>query len=101
MKFSELFSTHKPLIACIHLLSLPGSPRYGGSMKKIIETAVREAEIFSKNGIDGLIVENFRELKQKVEKEDNKFDCVFIEVFKWEIEENQIKLINALIDVDF
>ena len=61
MKFSELFSTHKPLIACIHLLALPGSPRYGGSMKKIIETAVREAEIFSKNGIDGLIVENFRD----------------------------------------
>jgi hypothetical protein len=61
MKFSELFSSHKPLIACIHLLALPGSPGYGGSMKKIIETAVQEAEIFSKNGIDGLIVENFRD----------------------------------------
>jgi predicted TIM-barrel enzyme len=56
MKFSELFSTQKPLIACIHLLALPSSPRYGGSMKKIIETAVREAEVFSKNGIDSLIV---------------------------------------------
>jgi len=26
MKFEELFNTVKPLIACIHLMALPGSP---------------------------------------------------------------------------
>jgi uncharacterized protein len=61
MKFKDIFSTEKSLIACIHLLALPGSPRFDGSMKKIIDTAVREAEIFSQFGIDGLIVENFRD----------------------------------------
>jgi hypothetical protein len=61
MKFNELFTTPKPLIACIHLLPLPGSPRYGGSMKEIVETAVREAAIFNQYGCDGLIVENFRD----------------------------------------
>jgi membrane complex biogenesis BtpA family protein len=61
MKFSELFTSGKPLIACIHLQSLPGSPGYEGSMKKIIESALEEATLFSKYGIDGLIIENFRD----------------------------------------
>jgi uncharacterized protein len=61
MKYSDLFISVKPLIACIHLLPLPGSPRYGGSMQKIIESAIIEATIFSHFGVDGLIVENFRD----------------------------------------
>lgn len=61
MKYNDLFQTRKPLIACIHLASLPGSPGYEGSMKKVIDSALWEAEIFNKYGIDGLIVENFRD----------------------------------------
>ncbi len=61
MTFNDLFKNKKPLIGCIHLLALPGAPGYQGSMKKVIETAVREAEIFYKYGIDGLIIENFRD----------------------------------------
>lgn len=61
MNFNDLFPIRKPLIACIHLDSLPGSPGYEGSMKKVIESAIWEAAIFNKYGIDGLIVENFRD----------------------------------------
>lgn len=61
MNFKDLFPTRKPLIGCIHLAPLPGSPGYAGSMKKVIETAVWEAELFNKYEIDGLIVENFRD----------------------------------------
>jgi membrane complex biogenesis BtpA family protein len=61
MDFKGLFPKTKPLIACIHLLSLPGSPGYAGSMKTIIKAALDEAKLFNKYAVDGLIVENFRD----------------------------------------
>ena len=62
MAFNDLFSAPTPLIACIHLLPLPGSPRYAGNMREVYETALAEAEIFTRYPIDGLIVENFRDM---------------------------------------
>lgn len=62
MTFQELFTTPRPLIACIHLLPLPGSPRYGGSMRAVYDTALAEAELLARYPIDGLIVENFRDM---------------------------------------
>lgn len=61
MKFSDVFRTPKLLLACIHLLPLPGAPHYAGSMKEVYERAFAEAAIFSRSGIDALIVENFRD----------------------------------------
>jgi len=61
MKFNDIFSNKKPIIACIHLQALPGSPNYDGDINAIYDQAIAEAEIFQKNGIDGLIVENFRD----------------------------------------
>jgi hypothetical protein len=61
MKFQEIFPAPKPLLACIHLLPLPGAPLYGGSMAEVYERALEEAGIFEQNGVDGLIVENFRD----------------------------------------
>jgi uncharacterized protein len=61
MAFRDLFTAPKPLIACIHLMPLPGSPRYAGSMREVYATALAEAEIFARHPIDGLIVENFRD----------------------------------------
>jgi membrane complex biogenesis BtpA family protein len=62
MTFQDLFPSPKPLIACLHLLPLPGAPRYTGSMRPVYETALAEAEIFTRYPIDGLIVENFRDV---------------------------------------
>ena len=61
MKFKELFKAPKPLIACIHLMPLPGSPRYGGRMREVYDTALSEVETFKRHSVDGLIVENFRD----------------------------------------
>lgn len=61
MTFQSLFPSPKPLIACLHLLPLPGSPRYGGSMDPVYDTALAEAEIFARYGVEGFIVENFRD----------------------------------------
>ena len=61
MDFKDLFPTRKPVIACIHLLPLPGAPRYQGNMRQVYDTALAEAAIFQRYPIDGLIVENYRD----------------------------------------
>lgn len=61
MDFKTLFPARKPLIACIHLLPLPGSPCYTGQMRAVYDTALAEVAIFQRYPIDGLIVENFRD----------------------------------------
>ncbi|MFQ5636792.1 MAG: BtpA/SgcQ family protein [bacterium] len=61
MQFQDLFKSKKPLISCIHLMPLPGAPRYTGSMSQVIDTALTEVEIFNRYQVDGLIVENFRD----------------------------------------
>jgi len=62
MNFNTLFKSPKPLIACIHLMPLPGSPRYPGNMNEVYDTALREMDIFKRYKVDGLIVENFRDM---------------------------------------
>ncbi len=61
MKFQELFPNKKPVIGCIHLLALPGAPAYDGDPNKIFEVALAETEIYKIHGVDGLIIENFRD----------------------------------------
>lgn len=56
-----LFSHPCPVLAVIHLLPLPGAPRYAGEMQQVYEQALQEAEIFARQGVDGLIVENFQD----------------------------------------
>lgn len=60
--FQELFKTSKPVIGCIHLLPLPGSPLYSGNMKDIFDRALRETELYQELGVHGLIVENFGDI---------------------------------------
>ena len=62
MNYNDLFPNKKPLIGCIHLLSLPGSPEYSGEMKNILKQALIETEIFKSHKVDGLIIENFRDM---------------------------------------
>jgi membrane complex biogenesis BtpA family protein len=59
MGYKQLFPSTFPVIGCIHLLPLPGSPRYRGDTAMIIQQAVKEAEILEEEGVNGLIIENF------------------------------------------
>jgi hypothetical protein len=59
--FRDLFGAEKPVIGCIHLLPLPGSPLYGGAMENIYRKAQEEAETLVRYGVHGLIIENFRD----------------------------------------
>ncbi len=55
----DIFRCDKPLIGVIHLLPLPGSPRYGLSFKEICDRALSDAEAYSSGGMDGIILENY------------------------------------------
>lgn len=55
----DLFAAPKPLIGMVHLLPLPGSPGFAGSLDAVVERAVADAILLQEAGFDGLIVENF------------------------------------------
>lgn len=64
--FEKLFGKKLPIIGVVHLQPLPGAPRYENmSVKEISSLAVEEARVMVENGIDGLIVENFRDMMFK------------------------------------
>ena len=52
-------SISKPLIGMLHLLPLPGSPRFGGEIAAVMESLLRDAEALVEGGVHGLILENF------------------------------------------
>jgi membrane complex biogenesis BtpA family protein len=55
----RLFGRAKPLIGDIHLLPLPGTPRYRDhTVEDIVRRAVADARAYSNGGMDGVIVEN-------------------------------------------
>ncbi|WP_416666131.1 photosystem I biogenesis protein BtpA [Egbenema bharatensis] len=59
MDLNQIFATANPIIGVVHLLPLPTSPRWGGSLKAVIDRAEREATALASGGVNGIIVENF------------------------------------------
>jgi uncharacterized protein len=55
----QIFNTKQPIIGVVHLLPLPTSPRWGGSLKDVIARAEKEATALAAGGVDGIIIENF------------------------------------------
>jgi membrane complex biogenesis BtpA family protein len=55
----QIFTTIKPVIGMLHLLPLPGSPRYGGDAASIRDGALRDADALIEGGVHGLMLENF------------------------------------------
>lgn len=47
------------LIGMVHLLPLPGSPRYGGTMQTVLDAALADAAALVEGGVDAVMVENF------------------------------------------
>lgn len=48
----------RTLIGMVHLIPLPGSPRWDGSMERAIAAALHDARALADEGIDALLVEN-------------------------------------------
>jgi uncharacterized protein len=59
VNLKQIFNTTQPIIGVVHLLPLPTSPRWGGSLSAIIDRAEQEAVALVSGGVDGIIVENF------------------------------------------
>lgn len=59
MDLIQVFNTTHPAIGVIHLLPLPTSPRWQGSLKAVVARAEQEATALASGGVSGLIVENF------------------------------------------
>src|SRR5437763_15361482 len=59
---SQLFTAPKPLIGMVHLLPLPGAPRWQGSMDVVIERALADAAALEAAGLDGPMVENYADV---------------------------------------
>ena len=49
----------KPVIGMVHLMPLPGAPRYRGDLRAIRDAALRDAETLAAGGVHGIMVENF------------------------------------------
>src|SRR5438045_3541481 len=62
MPISHIFPRSRPLIGMVHLLPLPGAPRWGGSMDDVVERAVADAAVLEAAGLDGLLVENYSDV---------------------------------------
>lgn len=56
---NQTFKTDRPIIGVVHLLPLPTSARWGGSLATVIDRAEQEATALASGGVDGIIVENF------------------------------------------
>lgn len=61
MSCLSIFRHNKPIIGVVHLLSLPGSPKFSGDIDAIIELAEWEAKSLNEAGVDGLIIENYND----------------------------------------
>ena len=56
---STIWPAMRPLIGMVHLLPLPGSPGWQGSMDAVLERAEKDTVALANAGFDGVIVENY------------------------------------------
>ena len=59
MDLTEVFKTPRPVIGVVHLLPLPLSPRWQGSLQAVVDRAEQEAVALASGGVHGILVENF------------------------------------------
>ena len=59
LTINDIFDVKKKVvIGVVHLLPLPGSPLYRGSLEEVLDRAIKDAEALEEGGVDGIIVEN-------------------------------------------
>ncbi len=55
----RLFSRERVLIGVVHVAPLPGSPRWSGDMRTVVERALADAAAYESAGFDAVILENY------------------------------------------
>ena len=56
------FQLNKSIIGMVHVDALPGTPKYLGDVKSIINNAVKEAEIYRAFKLDAVMIENMHDI---------------------------------------
>jgi membrane complex biogenesis BtpA family protein len=59
MRLTDVFPNRPAIIGMVHLLPLPGSPRWSGSWCAVLSRAIEDARFLVEGGVDGVMVENF------------------------------------------
>ena len=59
VSLKQIFKNPNPIIGVVHLLPLPSSARWGGSLQAVIDRAEQEATALASGGVDGIMIENF------------------------------------------
>jgi membrane complex biogenesis BtpA family protein len=88
LKFKQIFSKKHTIIGMIHVLALPGTPKYRGSIQEIIDLSVSEAALYKKAGIDALMIENMHDVpytKNEVGAEINSVMTLVAKAIKDEV----------------
>jgi membrane complex biogenesis BtpA family protein len=62
IRFREIWSVDRPIIGMVHLLPLPGSPAWGGSIDAVVERALADARALESGGVDACLVENYMDV---------------------------------------
>ncbi|XP_048509956.1 uncharacterized protein F13E9.13, mitochondrial [Athalia rosae] len=63
-RFRKIFKNSNgcSAIGMIHVGGLPGTPKYGGSFKKIIKDALEDAAVYANCKVDAILVENMHDI---------------------------------------
>ena len=75
-EFAQMMGCEKTVIGMVHLLPLPGSPRYGGSMRAVFEAALRDLKALEGAGVKAAIIENFGDVPYGTENEFITLACM-------------------------
>lgn len=62
INLKSLFISTKPVIGVVHLLPLPGSPKFDGDLDLIFDRSLEEVRLLRQGGVDGVIIENFHDM---------------------------------------
>ncbi|HNB20882.1 MAG TPA: BtpA/SgcQ family protein [Candidatus Melainabacteria bacterium] len=57
-----MFGKKCSLIGCVHVQALPGSAGYAGSMEKILDEAIKDANTYQQGGVAAIILENMHDV---------------------------------------
>ena len=55
----DVFRVARPLVGMVHLLPLPGAPRWGGNFEAVRRRALDDALALADGGMDAVLVENY------------------------------------------
>ncbi|GJQ70957.1 hypothetical protein Trydic_g873 [Trypoxylus dichotomus] len=61
-RFAKLFPNKCSVIGMVHLRALPGTPKYKDSIQQIVDKACMEADIYVRNDVDAVLIENMHDI---------------------------------------